>query len=182
MIFVSETPYQSHNYSCRYFHNLITGLKYLHSIQIAHRDIKWWVSFLTNTGRTLAILKWKLSYWNGRKSQTWGLWSCQKSEKWRIIKNVLWLIWLRSTRIIPTGDARQVLYDSYCMNPIQYESYTYVTYGMCVVHGQMSICRAFKERIWSLSCWYLVMRHCFICDVICRGWFTITSGLTSGRL
>jgi len=30
----------SHNYSCRYFHNLIAGLKYLHSIQIAHRDIK----------------------------------------------------------------------------------------------------------------------------------------------
>merc|ERR1711917_849 len=36
----ARKAYLSHNYSCRYFYNLITGLNYLHSIQIAHRDIK----------------------------------------------------------------------------------------------------------------------------------------------
>lgn len=38
-------------------------------------------------------------------------------------------------------------------------------------YGLMSTCRAFKEGIRSLSCWYLVMWNCFIRYVIGRGWF-----------
>ena len=38
-------------------------------------------------------------------------------------------------------------------------------------YGQMSTCRAFKEGIRSLSCWYLVMWNCIIRYVIGRGRF-----------
>ena len=116
-----------------------------------------------------ANFQWKLSYWNGRNSETGRFWSCQESEKWRLIKNFLWLIWLRSTRIIPTGDAQQIDQSSMTYLYSLYESYL-VLFEICPRTNEYT-CRAFKEGIRSLSSWYLVMWNCIIRYVIGRGWF-----------